>query len=151
MLNLCFFRRGEFHRGSENWWPRMDARLLVLLDALRAMHGAPVAISDHPRALGRRDGDRSASQHNVDYTGGIVRAVDVMPAGSEDPAAVEAFIVAAVEVGITGIGVYPGWSPRPGVHLDTRPDRDVGDPATWGRIDGEYVLLETAMGELRRT
>lgn len=134
-LTLRYFKPDEF-RG---WWDQMDPALLVLLDRLRARlapltpdaGGVPISISPHPRAIGRHDGPDGDSQHNIDRWG-EVRAIDVMPhIGRQYRRNV---VGIAIDVGFTGVGVYPDWEPRWGLHLDTRQDRKPGDPATWSGI-----------------
>ncbi len=108
---LRYFTPSEFG----DWWPQMSTKLLMQLDEFRHQLGVPVMISPAPGALGRNDGP-SLSQHNVDMWG-EVRAADVMFQGVTLEKAVEV----AKEVGFSGIGAYPDWNPRPGLHLDVRP------------------------------
>jgi len=130
-LNLRYFKPHEF-RG---WWDSMGPDLLVLLDRFRASlsvltndpGGVPIIISPHPRAIGRHDGPDGTSQHNVDKWG-EVRAVDVMPMLGRRHRRNAVGI--AIDVGFTGVGVYPDWEPRWGLHLDTRH----ADLATWSGI-----------------
>lgn len=150
----------EFVRGGVDWWPHMDDRLLVLLDAFRAAHGRRVLLSPHPRAIGRRSGPGSRSDHNVDRHG-VVLGVDTMPEGMTTPANAEACIALARRLGFTAIGVYPHWAPSPGLHLAARRDRQPGDPALWGAVrrpsqespDGlvqTYVSVAVALAEWER-
>lgn len=51
--------------------------------------------------------------------------------------------------GFTGVGLYPDWKPRPGMHLDVRPDRTPTNPATWAGIRNDegyqvYVGINAA-------
>ncbi|HSH25400.1 MAG TPA: hypothetical protein VLA13_07670, partial [Massilibacterium sp.] len=71
---LTYFSRSEFDRGGRNWFNDMCPSLLVRLDVLRNMWGAPIVISPHPDAIGREDD--TDSQHNI-RKWGEVRAVDV--------------------------------------------------------------------------
>ena len=142
-INLWFFSRSEFYRNDTDWFPYIDPRLLVLLDSLRCIIKSPIAISPHPRAVGRNDGD-SSSMHNIDKHGRVF-AVDTLPAQSYKHKYISTYVRLAKELGFTGIGVYPDWTPRPGLHLDTRTDRDVGNPATWGYVDGEFVSIDKAL------
>lgn len=134
-LTLRYFKPHEF-RG---WWDDMDPALLVLLDRFRARlapltpdpGGVVVRVSPHPRAIGRHDGAKGTSQHNIDRWG-EVRAIDVMPMiGRQYRRNV---VGIAIDVGFTGVGLYPDWNPSWGLHLDVRQDREQGKPATWSGI-----------------
>lgn len=122
---LRHFGKHEFGR----WAPYMSGELLFMLDETREQYGDQIWISPAPGALGRFIGN-SKSMHNIERWGEI-RAVDVMPLGMDTPEEYEAFFELAKSVGWTGIGIYPDWQPRPGAHLDNRPDRKVGSPAKW--------------------
>lgn len=145
-----FFRLEEF--GA--WADRMHPALLLALDVLRDTLNAPVAISPAAGALGRRAG-RSSSLHNVDVYG-MVYAVDVLlpPAWGVE----EGFDAARNVRLFSGIGVYPFWMPRPGLHVDVRhlsavnPSKGATPlrPATWGGVRGaggrqEYVSAAAAL------
>lgn len=144
MLDLRHFTPAEF-RG---WGELLSPRLLVVLDVFRGHWGAPVMISPAQGAIGRRLGPDATSQHNPDRWG-EVRAVDVMPEGMDTAQAMRQAMYLARWSGATGIGVYPHWRPRPGLHIDVRTDRDVGDPALWGAVDEDgtqiYVSLARAL------
>lgn len=146
---MYFFDDSEFLRppngGGDliNWLPKLAPRLLTLLDVFRFQWCAPVIISPAPGAIGRFL-DNDASQHNIERWG-KVRAIDVMPFGmvtAKDRS--RAFGIAS-SLGFTGIGIYPDWSPRPGMHLDVRIDRRPGCPATWAGVDRngkqEYINI----------
>lgn len=126
-LELDYFSPHEFGQ----WWPLMSEEQLLALDAYRHLLGAPVRISPHPKAVGRRAGLNNTSKHNVDYWDKVL-ATDVFPDAPLD----EAFRIARESRLFTGIGVYPHWQKDgkvvPGLHLDTRPDRDPRNPAMWG-------------------
>lgn len=145
---LYFFHPGEFTRGHAQWYSAVDRRLLVLLDTLRFMWGKPIHISKHPSAVGRHAGGENDSQHNFDRWG-VVRAVDIQPEGIASDEDAYHFYKLAVHLGFTGIGIYPEWIGGVGFHLDTRPDRDPGYPATWGQVSlyGEvkYVSANDAI------
>ena len=145
-----FFRLEEF--GA--WADRMHPALLLGLDVLRDTLNAPVAISPAPGALGRRAGG-SSSLHNVDVYGAVY-AVDVLlpPAWGVE----EGFDAARNMRLFSGIGVYPFWIPRPGLHVDVRhlsavtPSKGATPlrPATWGAVRGaggrqEYVSAAAAL------
>lgn len=145
-----FFRLEEF--GA--WADRMHPALLLALDVLRDTLNAPVAISPAAGALGRRVG-RSISLHNVDVFG-MVYAADVLLPVSWG---VEEGFDAARNVRLfSGVGVYPFWKPRPGLHVDVRHLSAVNPtkgatplrPATWGAVRGaggrqEYVSAAAAL------
>lgn len=140
--SLRHFRPEEFGK----WWRDMDPRLLESLDEFRDRLRAPVMISPADGALGRNLGVRAASRHNIDRWG-TVQAADVMlPRGPDvrDPQQGRAVVDLAVECGFGGIGIYPGWHPYPGLHLDIRPLKANGAPYTWARIDGLYVVMDKA-------
>lgn len=119
--------------------PFMAVAWLLMVDEFREQLGAPVIISPAAGALMRFDSG-SESQHCYGRAGDIM-----LPAG---PDLKTAFSVAS-RVGFTGIGIYPHWKPSPGLHLDIRPDRKPGNPATWGAIrqGGQqvYVSLQEAL------
>lgn len=110
----------------------MHPRLVTLLDLFRYRWGRAVIISPADGALGRRDD--SSSRHNIERWG-RVEAADVMPTGMDHAYQAREAVEVARRCAITGIGVYPHWSPRPGLHLDVRDAAKPGDPAAWGAID----------------
>lgn len=145
-----FFAPREF--GA--WVDRVHPALLLALDVLRDTLNAPVVISPAPGALGRRLGG-SSSLHNVDVFG-MVYAADVLLPLSWGVA--EGFDAARNVRLFSGIGVYPFWKPRPGLHLDVRhlsavnPSKGATPltPATWGAVLGaggrqEYVSAAAAL------
>ena len=144
-MKLHYFKTEEF-RGQKS---KIDPRLLILLDTFRHVWGQPVAISAHPNAIGRDNGD---SYHNY-VKHGEVYAIDVMPFGIEGYEDALRAAAAARMVGFTGIGFYPHWKPRPGLHLDTRPNRHPDNPALWGgiRVNGRqvYTEMEDALGAMK--
>lgn len=136
---LYYFSAAEFIRNGVQWFDHMDPRLLILLDTLRHQWGKPIQISAHPRALGREDAD-SPSWHNVQRWG-VCYAADIQPVGIEHVDDARHFGLLAEHLGVTGVGLYPHWNPRPGWHLDVRPDRSPGDPARWGEVIHNGVAL----------
>lgn len=146
-IDLRYWSASEFIRGDTDWYRRMSPRLLVLLDSFRHRWDDVCEVSPHPRALGRYDGD-SYGQHNIDRYG-EVRAIDFFPHGMEGAALAHKAVSIARSTGFTGIGAYPQWDPRPGLHLDVRVDEEPGHPATWGGVDGEngqvWVGLQQAL------
>lgn len=143
MPELEFFTPEEFGP----YWRLMDHGLLVKLDAFRKALGYPVMISPASGAIGRPvliDGKavnaedaNSNTWHNW-VKRGRVMAVDLMPMppGGATPAERRRWFEVAKQVGFTGIGIYPHWEPRPGIHVDVRTDRPEGQPATWAGIPG---------------
>lgn len=126
-LELNHFTPNEF--GA--YWPLMSVELLKKLDAFRDRLGYPVSISPAPGAIGRpiigqtdaaAESGAESSYHNYLMHGEIM-ALDVMPIppGGATPAERQRWVNIAREVGFTGIGLYPDWKPRPGMHLDVRP------------------------------
>ena len=145
-----FFAPHEF--GA--WLNRIHPALLFALDVLRDTLNAPVVISPAAGALGRRLGG-SSSLHNVDVFG-MVYAADVLLPLSCGVA--EGFDAARNVRLFSGIGVYPFWKPRPGLHVDVRHLSAVNPtkgatplkPATWGAVRGaggrqEYVSAAAAL------
>lgn len=143
-----FFEPWEFERNGVQWWHQMSPRLLILLDVFRFQWGAPVRVSGHELAVGRKLGPDALTQHNVDRYG-EVRAVDVQPQGMLDRDDAQRAIMLAEAIGFTGIGLYPHWAGGAGLHLDIRHERDPGYPNTWGgvrRAAGQmFVSLQDAL------
>ena len=145
-----WFARSEFGE----WADMMHPALLFALDVLRDALNAVVVISPANGALGRRMGV-STSLHNVDFHG-MVYAVDVLLPMAWGAA--EGFEAARELRLFSGIGVYPFWKPRAGLHLDVRhlsprnPSKGATPltPATWGAVRGaggrqEYVSAAAAL------
>lgn len=145
-----FFAPHEF--GA--WADMMHPALLFALDVLRDALNAPVVISPANGALGRRMG-MSTSLHNVQFHGQVYAADVLLPSscgvdhGFDGARALRLF---------SGIGVYPFWRPRAGLHLDVRhlaatnPTKGATPrhPATWGGVVGaggrqEYVSAAAAL------
>lgn len=145
-----WFARDEF--GA--WADMMHPALLFALDVLRDALNAPVFISPAKGSLGRRMG-MSTSLHNVQFHGQVY-AADVLLPSSWGVA--EGFDAARNVRLFSGIGVYPFWKPRPGLHVDVRHLSAVNPtkgatplkPATWGAVRGaggrqEYVSAAAAL------
>ena len=145
MIELRHFEPREFGL----WWPWMDPRLLESLDEFRDRLGAPVMISPAQGALGRRLGEAGRSRHNVDRWKRVMAADVMLPRGPDltDPEQGRAVVELARQAGFGGIGLYPDWKPHPGLHLDIRPLKADGAPATWSRIGGRYLAMEAAWEE----
>ena len=140
-----FNPRTEFKRDGVNWFPLMDPRWLVLADAARNTLGVAVHISGHPRALGRRMGRDAQTRHNVERWG-TVQAGDVFVEGVYTREQAEHVVTVLLEVGFTGVGVYPDWTNNQGkrqvgFHADVRK----ADLSTWGYVNGQEVSLEKAL------
>lgn len=136
------------------WLNRIHPALLFALDVLRDTLNAPVVISPAAGSLGRRLGG-SKSLHNTDVFG-MVYAADVLLPMAWGVG--EGFDAARNLRLFSGIGVYPFWKPRPGLHLDVRhlsavnPSKGATPlrPATWGAVPGararqEYVSAAAAL------
>lgn len=136
------------------WVNRVHPALLLALDVLRDTLGSPVVISPAAGSLGRRLGV-SRSLHNVEVHGMVLAADVLLPMawgvgdGFEAARGLRLF---------SGIGVYPFWKPRPGLHVDVRHLSAVNPtkgatplkPATWGAVRGaggrqEYVSAAAAL------
>ena len=137
-----WFARDEFGE----WADMMHPGLLFALDVLRDALNALVVISPAYGSLGRRMG-MSTSLHNVDFHG-MVYAVDVLLPMAWGAA--EGFEAARELRLFSGIGVYPFWKPRAGLHLDVRhlsrrnPSKGATPrtPATWGAVPANYGRQE---------
>lgn len=110
------------------WFPFMDKKLLIGIDGLCATVGEKLEVSPAPGAIGRTG---TTSQHNlgIDFK---VRAVDLLIPPGKNLEQIYNYARNARQ--FSGIGVYPDWQPRPGIHLDTRQGRTPGDPATWSGL-----------------
>lgn len=133
-MHLKYFKLSEFGASL----PFLSVGLMQKLDEFRERLGRKVMISPVPGALIRFD-KGSESQHTFG------RAADIMLPDGPD---LETAFKIAKAVGFTGIGVYPDWSPYPGLHLDIR-RLDPGQPAaTWAGIirDRKQVYVSIAEG-----
>ncbi len=148
-MRLHYFSPDEFIDASmQSWYADMSSELLVRLDVLRHQWGSPIQTSKAVGAMGRK-ATNSKSQHNIERWG-EVRAIDLFPSKLANDDDVERFVLAATDVGFTGIGIYPHWSSGIGVHLDVREGVQAGYPATWGGVNNDvgrqvYVSLSDAM------
>ena len=134
---LHHFSPSEFgpnsHGRTEDWWPHMAPDVLVRLDVFRRLWGAPITVSGHPRALGRRLGANGGSDHNVDRHG-RVNCADLFPSGLRTQKDAIRAREIAEQIGFGSIGLYPHWS-SPGLHLGVRKGHGGNRPmATWGAI-----------------
>ena len=136
------------------WVNRIHPALLFAMDVLRDMLGSCLVISPAAGSLGRRLGG-SKSLHNVDVFGMVYAADVLLPLAWRVG---EGFEAARDLRLFSGIGVYPFWKPRPGLHLDVRhlsamnPTNGATPltPATWGAVLGaggrqEYVSAVAAL------
>lgn len=125
------------------WFPLINTKTLINLDEFREVLGYPVYVSPVVGAVGRLPGAgvRNGSSH---IPSPLIDAVDVMT----DAPLSEAYD-AARKVGFHGIGLYPDWKPRQGLHLDMRSERTAQNPATWSalRVAGkqQYFGIERAL------
>lgn len=153
-LQLHYFQPEEFGPTPYrviDWYPDMAPELLTRLDVLRGIWGAPIRISPAVQALGRRGGSNGGNQssdHNVDARG-RVEAVDCFPEGLMDGETAERLWQFAEMIGFGSLGIYPDWSPQPGVHLGIRAGWGGRQSmATWGGVGGEYTGILTAIDKL---
>lgn len=141
------FQSEEFR----SWSDDMSPRLVTLLDVLRFQIGSAVHISPHPDSLGRELGRGDMSEHNIDEWGEVL-AADFFVPHVETRAAVEDVVDRMRKLGFTGIGVYTDTTYQgramPMFHGGVRPTRNMGDPATWGRVNGKYTSLMAAIQSL---
>lgn len=140
-MKLNYFNPHEFTRSGVEWFDKISPELLVRLDCLRGVWGAPIHISKHPRAVGRRDPIRQGFDgHNLNKHDKVM-AVDVFPEMVYSP---KYFLESAEDVGFRGIGYYPQWKQgnlKGGFHVDVRDS----ERATWGYVDGKFVSISDAL------
>ena len=149
MIYAQHFSAEEFR----DWADDMSPRLVTMLDILRFRLGSPIAVSGSEYALGRNLGRGKMSEHNIDEWGEVL-AVDCFIGGVYNRIQAEAVAHEAEQIGFTGIGVYSDTRNNQGqeqvmFHLGVRPNEDMGSPATWGRVDGEYTTLMAAIQSLK--
>jgi len=135
-------------------WPLTSAAILRALDQFRSNLGQPLEVSPAPGAVARTLGPNAASLHNV-VRYGQTYAVDVLiPRGHSLR---ETYRAARAARLFSGLGVYPDWSPRPGLHLDVRhrapdsptPEASPSDPARWAGVDdGDGGQRYVGIGEV---
>lgn len=140
--HLEYFAKEEYR----DWFHRMSPRVVCFLDLFRFKWNRAVVISNAKGALGRNG--EGTSQHYWEQFG-EVRGIDVHPKRILTSDDARRAVETAKECGFTGIGFYPQWNSGPGLHLDVRDDRKMGDPAIWGGVlngNGKqiYVSLEEA-------
>jgi hypothetical protein len=102
--------------------------------------------------LGRRLEPEKQSEHNVRHWGACL-AVDCFVAGVYSEQDARRIVDQATSLGFTGIGVYSDTKNNTGqeqvmFHFGVRPTHSMGSPATWGRVDGQYTSLQTALESL---
>ena len=149
MIYAQHFSAEEFR----DWADDISPRLVTMLDVLRFRLGRPIAISASEYALGRNLGVGKMSEHNIDEWGEVL-AVDCFVSGVYNRAQAESVVYEAEGIGFTGIGVYSDTDNNQGddqvmFHLGVRPNEDMGSPATWGRVKGEYTTLIAAVQSLK--
>ena len=148
MFGAQNFSTDEFRE----WADDMSPRLVTMMDILRFQVGSPVIISPHPDSLGRELGSASQSAHNIDHWGEVLAADWFIPHVTTR-GAVEGVVDTMRKIGFTGIGVYTdtvyGGKPLPMFHGDVRPNRKMGAPAEWGRVNGKYTSLIAAIQSVK--
>lgn len=149
-MNTQHFTAAEYREWSDD----MSPRLVTMMDVLRFMSGRPIEISASSYALGRELGPDALSAHNVDRWGEVL-ANDCFVTGVHYREQAESIVDLARRIGFTGIGVYSDTRNNRGedqvmFHFDVRPTEDMGAPAEWGRVNGEYVSLIAALQSLPR-
>ena len=146
-MHIENFESNEFRL----WWPEMSPRLLTMLDVLRYRLGSPISISKAKGSIGRQDDTDSG--HNVSKWDEVL-AVDCFVSGVCGREQVWAVVEEATNLGFTGVGIYPEWSNNKGekqcgFHFDVRPTRKMGNPATWGYMNSEFVSLMKALRSIK--
>lgn len=140
-MHIENFKKQEFRE----WFHRMSPRIICFIDLLRHKWGYPIDVSRHPHALGRNG--KGTSQHFWENWG-EVRAIDCHPRRILTADDARRIVDLAIDCGFTGIGFYPQWNPRPGLHLDVRDNRKMGDPAMWGGVlNGNGKQIYVSMDE----
>lgn len=141
VVGLKYFSLSDF-RGE---WPFLAVDLMQRADMFAmevSKRGSRVVVSPVPGAMLRWDKEGEGEGKTEHRYG---RAIDVMIDG---PTTLAECRDIAKEVGFSGIGVYPDWRPCKGCHLDIRPGRALGNPATWAGIkqDGKQVYVAIERG-----
>ena len=149
MIYAQHFTQEEFRE----WADDMSPRLVTMLDVLRFRLGSAIEISGSAYALGRELGRGDLSEHNIDHWGEVL-AVDCFVRGVYNRAQAEAVIYEAEWIGFTGIGVYSDTHNNYGeeqvmFHFGVRPNKMMGRPAKWGRVDGKRTSLMAAIQSLK--
>ena len=147
-MHLQNFKNSEFRE----WHDQMSPRLTTMLDILWHQTGLEIEISGHHHALGRNMGPDAKTCHNVDKWGWVL-AVDCFVGKNTTYRDAKMIFNVAKSIGFTGIGIYPFWTNNQGhrqcgFHFDVRPDRQMGDPAQWGKIGEGWVSAEEALRQL---
>ncbi len=156
-LKLRYFTASEFGP----YWPLMSLELLRKVDEFRHRLGYPVSISPAFGAIGRpvigaddtaAESGAERSYHNY-LIHGEVMALDLLPSppGGATLAERQRWVNVARAVGFTGIGLYPDWRPRAGIHLDVRPVSALAQgqtAATWAglRRGGQQIYTGIEAG-----
>ena len=149
MIYAQHFTQEEFREWSDD----MSPRLVTMLDVLRFRLGSAIAISGSAYALGRNLGRGKMSEHNIDEWGEVL-AADCFIRGVYNRAQAQAVAREAESIGFTGIGVYSDTHNNQGedqvmFHLGVRPTELMAAPATWGRVNGKYTTLMSAIQSLK--
>ena len=132
----------DFNFDFRKWKASVDEKLLESLKSFSEKIETEFFISPAPGSIGRHGGT-SMSMHNVDRWG-TVKAIDIMFSNLEFNAeSVKKILNAAKKSNFGGVGVYPHWQPRWGVHLDIRKKKKNGKIAKWARNKkGIYVSID---------
>ena len=124
------FKPSEFiHPIDGDMLQWLSPSIVYGLDDVREVLGGRIRISPASGSMARFDGNPN-SQHFTSNDRQC-RAIDVMPI---DNTIVELYEAAKRVPAIKGIGLYPDWKPRPGVHLDTRETTSL---ASWMGYKGD--------------
>lgn len=124
---IDYFRPSEFITpDGQSMLDFIHPDIIKAADEFRRRLGVPVMISPAAGAMARFSGSKTSQHYAV---GRRSTALDVMPAAGTSLRA--AYRAAESVRLIGGIGVYPDWRPRPGLHLDTRPRKPDGSVASW--------------------
>jgi hypothetical protein len=148
---MRYFNDSEFERRGVDWAMFLSEELRVKIDLLR-MNTCRIDISPNEDAVGRELPDNDDSKHNINYWESVL-ALDIFPRYDldGDPLIpfIDDFIDIAKMVGFTGIGVYTDvlYKGKPHImfHVDVRPTKVIGHPATWGRVNQKYVSIDAAI------
>lgn len=120
------------------WKGKVSTELLQRVTLFEQLSGCKMTPSKASGAIGRNKGK---TRHNAKRYG-EVRAIDFMPENCKFKP--REWVKWAKQSGFKGIGIYPNWKPRPGIHLDVRKTFRIAtwaDMKEYGEKKHRYVSL----------